>query len=457
MTHTTPSPLAVVILAAGKGTRMKSALPKVLHPVAGAPMIAHVVNAALSLNPAKIVVVTGFEAERVEAYLTQTYPTAPLTFVRQAQQNGTGHAVMQAEPALKGFSGTILIFSGDSLLPERADVLPELMRAHTENAHDLTVLSANVADPKGYGRLLMDNGHLKNVEEKDCTDEQRRITTVNTSFYAVKSPVLWEFLPQLQPNNAQKEYYLTDIIAMAGAAGYTTGMAEVPCVREEIGMNTRAEIAQMEALWQTRKRQEMMLAGVTLLAPETVFFSADTRIAADVTVGQNVVFGPGVTIESGVEILPFCHLEQCTVRQNAHIGPYARLRPGTEIGEAAHIGNFVELKNTKFGARSNANHLSYVGDTTVGTDCNLGAMTVTANYNHFTKQKFPTTLGNHVSTGSLTVLVAPVTVGDDVYVGAGTSVRKDVPAGALAVSKADFMIKENYQAKMKDGALSKKK
>jgi bifunctional UDP-N-acetylglucosamine pyrophosphorylase/glucosamine-1-phosphate N-acetyltransferase len=452
----TPS-LAVVILAAGKGTRMKSATPKVLHPVAGIPMLGHVIMAAQTLNPRHIVVVTGFGADDVEAYATNAFPTAPLTFVRQEQQLGTGHAVMQTEPVLKGFDGTVLIFSGDSLLAGRPDVLPTMLETHRSKGLAVTVLSANVPDPKGYGRLFMENGHLRNVEDKDCTDEQKRVTTVNTAYYVVENSALWALLPKVTNQNAQKEYYLPDIIWLAHEAGLKTGMAEVPCVREEIGMNNRAEIAQMEALWQQRKRTEMMMAGVTLVAPETVFFSADTQIANDVTIHPHVVFGPGVVVESGVTVLPFCHLEGCTVRNDAKIGPYSRLRPGTDVGEAAHIGNFVELKNTQFGARSNANHLSYVGDAKVGEDCNLGAVTVTANYNHFTKQKFATQIGQHTSTGSLTVLVAPVKLGNEVYVGAGTAIRHDIPDATLAVTKTETFMKHDYKAKVKDSAISKSK
>lgn len=450
------SPLAVIILAAGKGTRMKSALPKVLHPVAGMPMLGHVLTAAQRLNPEKIVVVTGFGAETVETYVSHAFAGSPIAFARQTEQKGTGHAVMQAETALAGFEGTVVIFSGDSMLPEREDVLPALMGTHATEGNALTVLSANVPDPKGYGRIFKDGALLVNVEEKDCDDAQRAITTVNTSFYAVESRLLWAMLPKLTPNNAQGEYYLTDIIRLAGQSGATVGMAAVPCVREEIGMNNRAEIAQMEALWQTRKRQDALMAGVTLVAPETVFFSPDTQIAADVTIHPNVVFGPGVVIETGVTVLPFCHLEGCTLKTGCRVGPFARLRPTTTVGEGSHIGNFVELKNATFGAHSNAGHLSYIGDATVGDDCNLGAVTVTANYNHVTKQKFTTTIGDRVSTGSLSVLVAPVTVADDAYIGAATAVRKPVPAHALVATTAQQIVKENYTPALKTGALPKK-
>lgn len=443
----TIAPLAVVVLAAGKGTRMKSSMPKVLHPVAGAPMLHHALKAAQSLKAEKTVVITGFGAEEVESNVSKYFPQA--VFARQTEQKGTGHAVQQAHKALKDFTGTILIFSGDSTLPTRPDVLPELLRTHTEEGNALTVLTADVPNPTGYGRVFKKGGKLVNVEHKDCSEAERKITTVNTSFYAVESKILWPLLNKIKPENAQNEYYLTDIIALAGAAKHKVGMACLPMEREEIGMNSRAEIAQMEALWQTRKRHEMMAAGVTLQDPSTVYFSHDTVIAADVSIGPNVVFGPGVTIESNVNILPFCHIEGAHVHSGARIGPFARLRPGTVVKEEAHIGNFVELKNTTLGKKSNANHLSYIGDATVGDDTNLGAGTITANYNHFTKEKFKTKIGNHVSTGALTSLVAPVTVGNDVYIGAGTTLRKDVEANTLVVTLATTKTKSNYRKRRK--------
>lgn len=432
---TTPSkaaPLAVIILAAGKGTRMKSAMPKVLHPIAGQPMLHHAIRAAQTLNPSKTIVITGFGAEAVEENIGKAFED--ITFVRQTEQKGTGHAVLQAEKALKSFTGTILIFSGDSTLPAREDVLPALQEGHKGNA--LTVLTADLNNPTGYGRVFKKGGKLVNVEHKDCTGEEKKVTTANTSFYAVESAVLWPLLHKLEPNNAQKEYYLTDIIGLAGEAKHKVNMVSLPMEREEIGMNSRAEIAQMEALWQRRKRHEMMMSGVTLLDPATVYFSADTEIGPDTTVGQHVVFGPGVKIGSNVQILPFCHLEGAVVAEGARIGPFARLRPGTEVGEEAHIGNFVELKNTKLGKGSKANHLSYVGDATVGKNVNLGAGTITANYNSKTKIKSKTTIGDGASTGSHTVLVAPVSMGVGASTGASTVVRQNVEPGTLVVTLA---------------------
>ena len=439
------APTAVIILAAGKGTRMKSAMPKVLHPIAGVPMLHHTIQAARNLNPARIVVVTGFEAAMVETDVTTSFPDLPITFARQTEQNGTGHAVLQAAESLKDFTGTILIFSGDSTLPARPDVLPALMQEHA--GHDLTILTADVKDPTGYGRVFHKKGQLVVVEQKDCNEAEQQVTTVNTSFYAVESTTLWSLLAKLQPNNAQKEYYLTDIVALGGAAGLRIGMVSIPMEREEIGMNNRAEIAQMETLWQNRKRLEMMLNGVTLLDPATVYFAPDTRIEPDVVIHQNVVFGPAVTIKTGATILPFCHLEGCVIHGGSNIGPFARVRPTTEVGPNAKVGNFVELKNTTLGEKASAGHLTYLGDATVGHHTNIGAGTITANYNHKTHAKAKTTIGNNASTGSNTVLVAPVTLADGAYTGASTVIRKSLPEDTLAFSAPEVLTKSNYSKK----------
>lgn len=417
---------------------MKSALPKVLHPIAGQPMLHHALAAAQALQPEKTVVITGFGAEAVEESVTAAFGPN-VTFARQTEQKGTGHAVMQAEKALKGFKGTILIFSGDSTLPTRPDVLPALLEGH--EGHALTVLTADLKDPTGYGRVFKKGGKLVNIEHKDCSEKEREVTTSNTSFYAVEADALWPLLKKLEPNNAQAEYYLTDIIGLAGEAKHKVNMVSLPMEREEIGMNTRAEIAQMEALWQKRKRMEMMLAGVTLTDPETVYFSADTTIGPDTAIGQHVVFGPGVTIEGNVQILPFCHIEGAHVKSGARVGPFARLRPTTVVEEDAHIGNFVELKNTRFGSGSKANHLSYVGDATVGKNVNLGAGTITANYNSKTKVKSKTAIGDGASTGSHTVLVAPVSMGANAATGAATVVRQNIETNTLVVTLATNKVK----------------
>ena len=438
------SQTAVIILAAGKGTRMKSAMPKVLHPMAGQPMLWHVLNAAQSLKPAKTVVITGYGADDVEAFATQHFPGT--LFARQTEQLGTGHAVMQAKAQLADHTGPIVILYGDIMLSTRADVLPTLI-AEYNTAPGLTLLTAQVDNPTGFGRVFKQNGFLINVEEKDCTPEQRLITTVNPCIYAVDGPLLWNLLDKVTNHNAQQEYYLTDILQLAAGGGHPVSTHSVAAERSEIGMNNRAEIAEMTQLWQTRKRREMMLNGVTLTDPATVWFSPDTTIEADTTIGQNVVFGPGVRILSGANILPFCHLEGCTIKGGANIGPFARLRPTTVVEEGAKVGNFVELKNTTLGEKSSAGHLTYLGDATVGHHTNIGAGTITANYNHKTHAKAKTVIGDNASTGSNTVLVAPVTLGNSAYTGAATTVRNNVDNDALVLSVPEVLTKPNYSKK----------
>ena len=434
--------LAVIILAAGKGTRMKSALPKVLHGFAGRPMLGHLLAALQPLKPARTVVITGFGAEAVEDYCTSHFPATE--FVRQTEQKGTGHAVQVCEPVLGKHTGPVVILYGDVMLNIRADVLPTLLKEHAINAQGLTLLAASVADPTGLGRMFEDKGRVRIVEEKDCNEAERQVKTANPGIYAVHGPALWPLLKQLKTNNAQAELYLTDIVELAPANGTKVRMCKVPAERAEMGINSRAELAAMDALWQTRKRAELMASGVTLIGPETCFFSHDTVIGADSVVGPFVVCGAGVKVEGNVTILPFTHLEGCTVLSGARVGPFARLRPTTIVGENAHIGNFVELKNTQFGAGSKANHLSYVGDATVGADVNLGAGTITANYNSKTKEKSHTTIGDKASTGSHTVLVAPVDMGQGSMTGAGTVVRKPIADYSLVTDAKEQLVKANY-------------
>ena len=434
--------IAVIILAAGKGTRMKSTMPKVLHPMAGMPMLGHVITAAQSLNPAKTVVITGYGAEDVEAYATQNFNN--VQFARQTEQLGTAHAIMQAEAALAGFTGTAVILYADIMLGTREDVLPTLMEQHKANATGLTLLTANVANPTGLGRIFLQNGIVVNVEEKDCTPEQRSITTVNPAIHALPAPLLFSLLHQVKNDNAQKEYYLPDIIALAHKAGSTVVTAEVACERPELGMNSRAEIAEMETVWQNRKRAAFMAAGVTLTDPSTVYFSADTRIEPDVTIHQNVIFGSKVTIETGATVLPFCHLEGVLIQSGANVGPFARIRPGSTVGKNAKVGNFVELKNTALATKASVGHLSYLGDATVGSHTNIGAGTITANYNHKTNAKAKTVIGDNASTGSNTVLVAPVTLGNGAYTGASTTVRNNVEDNTLVFTAPDPIIKSGY-------------
>lgn len=437
--------LAVIILAAGKGTRMKSALPKVLHAFAGRPMLGHLLAALQPLKPTRTVVVTGFGAEAVEAYCTAHFPGTE--FVRQTEQNGTGHAVQVCAPLLAGHEGPIVMLYGDVMLNIRPDVLPILMQNYADNAQGLTLLAASVPDATGLGRMFEDHGRVRIVEEKDCDDAQRQLKTANPGIYAIHGPALWPLLQQLNANNAQNELYLTDIVELAPASGVNVKMCKVPAERAEMGVNSRAELAAMDALWQSRKRKALMDSGVTLVGPETCFFSHDTQIGPDSTVGPFVVCGEGVRVAGGCVVKPYTHLEQCVVGEVCQIGPFARLRPGAELAEDVHVGNFVEIKNSTLGVGAKANHLTYVGDASVGAGANLGAGTITANYNHHTKQKQRTVIGDGASTGSGTVLVAPATLGNFATTGANTVVRGVVGEHELLADKPGQIRKWPYPAK----------
>lgn len=435
-------PLAVIVLAAGKGTRMKSAMPKVLHPISGKPMIWHVLRATQHLKPARTLVVTGFGAEQVEAAVRADFPKTD--FVRQTEQRGTGHAVMVCEKALKGFKGDVLIVYGDILLNARADVLPTILAAHARNIKGLTMLMADVPDPTGFGRLFKHKGQWVNVEEKDCTPAQKKITTANPCIYMVDSANLFALLAKIKPNNAQNELYLTDIIALAPKHKMTVNALPVAAERPEMGVNNRAELADMEDLMQRRLARQHMLNGVTLLDQHTVYFSADTQIANDVTIGQSVVFGPKVTIERGAVIHAFCHISGSTIRAKAEVGPFARLRSGSDLGEESEVGSFVVTKKAKIGPRTKAKQLNCLVDCVIGADVNVGGGALIANYHHFSKKKMEVTVGDGSSLGANSVLVAPVELGKRSFVAAGTTVRHNIPDNALAVSKAEFIVKKDY-------------
>ena len=416
------SKLAVVILAAGKGTRMKSALPKVMHKIAGLPMLGHVIKTAEALAPQKIVVVAAPDQVDVFRTVVGTHD-----IVIQTEQLGTGHALRAAESVLQNFTGNILVLYGDVPLV-RTETLEKLL-AKKQNSI-VGVLGFRAANPFGYGRLITTADRLTAIiEEKDASTDEKEINVCNSGLMVISAPHLWELLTALKNDNQQKEYYLTDVARASGNACFiATHEAEV------MGVNDRAQLAAAEQAFQNRRRQEFMLAGVTLRQPETVLFSYDTQIAADVTIGANVVFGPGVVIERGAEILPFSHLENCIIRSEARIGPFARIRPGSVIGKDARIGNFVEIKNSKIGEGAKANHLAYIGDATVGTEANIGAGAITCNYDGIYKHE--TQIGRGAFIGSNSALVAPVTIGEGAMIGAGSVITKDVPPGALATARA---------------------
>jgi bifunctional UDP-N-acetylglucosamine pyrophosphorylase/glucosamine-1-phosphate N-acetyltransferase len=424
----TTAPFAALILAAGKGTRMRSARPKVLHPVANRPMIRHVLDAVAALGPARTVVVLAPGMDEVAA------AAAPAEVAIQEEQLGTGHAVMAARPALEGQPiEDVLILTGDAPLLT-AETLGRLVGERRRRRAALAVLAMRPPVPGAYGRMILGGDTLEAiVEAKDASPEQLAVPLCNAGVFAVDGKLLWRLLERLDRRNAQGEYYLTDIVGLARAEGRTAIAVEAPH-EETAGINSRAELAAAEAAMQQRLRARHMAAGATLTAPETVFFSADTVIGRDVSIGPFTVFGPGCTVEDEAEILGFCHFTGARIRTGASVGPYARLRPGADIGEAAHVGNFVEVKASRLGKGAKANHHSYIGDSEVGARANIGAGTITVNYNGFTKEK--TVIGEGAFIGSNAALVAPVTVGAGAIVGAGSVITRDVAADALALERA---------------------
>ncbi|MCK0094938.1 bifunctional UDP-N-acetylglucosamine diphosphorylase/glucosamine-1-phosphate N-acetyltransferase GlmU [Yoonia sp. F2084L] len=420
---------ALIILGAGMGTRMNSDLPKVLHQIAGAPMLVHAMKSGAALEPERTVVVAGHGADLVEK-AAKAYDS-DVTIAIQSEQLGTAHAVNQAREALKGFTGDALVLYGDTPF-----IRPETLAAMTAArlTHDVVVLGFEAADPGRYGRLIMQDDQLDRIVEfKDATDEERRVTLCNSGVVAADSATLFDLIDAVGNDNAAGEYYLTDIIGIARARGLSATV--VRCDEAEtLGINSRAELSQAEALFQTHARADAQSDGVTLTAPETVFFAHDTVIGRDTVIEPNVVFGPGVTVESGATIRAFSHLEGCHVSRGAVVGPYARLRPGAELAENVKIGNFVEVKNAQVAEGAKVNHLSYIGDAAIGARSNIGAGTITCNYDGVFKHK--TTIGEDAFIGSNTMLVAPVTIGDQAMTGSGSVVTKDVPPGDLAVARA---------------------
>jgi len=419
---------ALIILGAGMGTRMNSDLPKVLHQIAGAPMLVHAMKSGGALDPAHTVIVAGHGADRVEAAAKAYDPD--VTVAIQSEQLGTAHAVSQARDALAGFDGDALVLYGDTPFI-RAETLAAMTAARL--THDIVVLGFEAADPGRYGRLILKDDQLDRiVEYKEATDKERNVKLCNSGVVAANAATLFDLIDAVGNNNAAGEYYLTDIIGIARARGLSATV--VRCSEAEtLGINSRAELAKAEALFQANARQMAQEDGVTLVAPETVFFAHDTVVGRDTVIEQNVVFGPDVTIESGTTIRAFSHLEGCHVSRGSVVGPYARLRPGAELAENVKVGNFVEIKNAQIAAGAKVNHLSYIGDATIGARSNIGAGTITCNYDGVFKHH--TTIGDDVFVGSNTMLVAPVTVGDAAMTASGSVVTRDVPAGDLAVAR----------------------
>lgn len=444
-------PIAAVVLAAGMGTRMKSGLHKVLHPVAGAPMLMHLLESVRALSPERQVIVVGARRDQVEKAVARQ----DVTVVTQEPQLGTGHAVLQARSALAGFEGDVLILYGDVPMVRHETMQRMIDRLHAPDTPVTVVLGFRPADALAYGRIIAAADGIigKMVEYKDASPAERAIDLCNSGLMAVRSKDLFALLEKVGNDNAAGEYYLPDIVMLAKAEGRSSAVIETD-EDQVAGVNSRAELAAIEARWQAERRLSAMADGATLIAPETVWFSHDTRIGRDVTIEPHVVFGLGVTIGDDVVIHAFSHLEGATVEAGASIGPYARLRPGAVIGEKARVGNFVEVKAAALGKGAKANHLSYIGDASVGADANIGAGTITCNYDGFFKYR--TEIGAGAFIGSNSALVAPVKIGDGAIVGAGSVVTRDVEAGALAIARGQQDVRQGWAARFRTMMSAKK-
>jgi bifunctional UDP-N-acetylglucosamine pyrophosphorylase / glucosamine-1-phosphate N-acetyltransferase len=431
--------IAIVVLAAGLGTRMKSGLPKVLHKAANRSLLGHALAAAAGLKPAATAVVHGPEMDVVRIEAQRFVPD--VVFAEQTERKGTGHAVLMARDALKGFKGIVLVLYGDVPLIQ-TNTLKNLLEKVSPQA-PMAVLGFVAADPRGYGRLIVSGQDMVVAirEELDASPDEKAITLCNSGVIAIESERLWKLLPQIKSNNAKGEIYLTDLVELVNQSGKAVALQV--CSEDEVqGVNDRVQLAEVEGKLQRRYRELAQRNGATLVDPTTVHFSADTRLGQDVLVEPHVIFGPGVTVADGVEILGFSHIEGATIGAGARVGPFARLRPGAEIGENAHVGNYVEIKKTKVGKGAKVNHLTYIGDAQIGAGANIGAGTITCNYDGYNKHT--TVIGENAFIGSNTALVAPVTVGNGANIAAGSVITKSVPDDALAITRPEQRVKEGW-------------
>jgi bifunctional UDP-N-acetylglucosamine pyrophosphorylase/glucosamine-1-phosphate N-acetyltransferase len=443
-------PLAAVILAAGKGTRMKSARHKVLHPLAGRPMIEHLLAALAELGPERTVVVVGDGREQLEKALA-----GRAEFAVQEPQLGTGHAVQQAEAALAGFAGDVLVLYGDVPLVRAETMRRMIERLRGEGEPVAVVLGFEPDDPLQYGRVIATGDHVAwMIEHKDASEDQRAVRLCNSGLLAARAEALFGLLRRVGNDNAQGEYYLPEIVNVAIGDGHICAVVRTEDPDEVAGINSRAELAAAEARWQRARRAQAMADGATLIAPETVFLSWDTRLGCDVTVEPNVVFGPGVEVADEVVIHAFSHLEGARLERGTSVGPFARLRPGAVLEEGAKVGNFVEVKQATLGAGAKANHLTYLGDATVGAGANIGAGTITCNYDGYFKHR--TEIGPRAFIGSNSALIAPVRIGADAIVAAGSAVSRDVADGELRMVRAEQLVKPGWADRFHDAMKRKK-
>lgn len=442
--------LALIILAAGKGTRMHSDLPKVLHSIAGAPLVVHAMEAARPLGPTRTVVVAGHGADLVQDRVLAHDPDTQV--VLQTEQLGTAHAVEMAREALADFEGDVVVLYGDTPFVS-ADTLRGMQTARTGGV-DVVVLGFEAAIPGKYGRLVVEGDRLARiVEAKDASAEELEISLCNSGVVCADRKVMFDLIAQVGNDNASGEYYLTDIVDLANGAGLSC--AAVTCDEAEtLGVNSRVDLAAAEAVFQSAARRAAMEGGATLPAPETVYFAHDTQVGRDVTIEPNVVFGPGVIVADGATVRAFSHLEGCVVERGAVVGPYARLRPGSLIGEGAKIGNFVETKKTEIASGAKINHLTYIGDASVGSGANIGAGTITCNYDGVLKHR--TEIGEGAFIGSNTSLVAPVLIGAGAMIAAGSVITQDVPDQALALARADQNNKPGLARRLRERLLALK-
>ncbi len=441
--------IAAIILAAGKGTRMKSDLHKVLHPIAGRPMLMHLMASVDALSPAKKVVVVGSGKEQLAAALAGSADLA-----LQEPQLGTGHAVQMAQGALSAFNGDVLILYGDVPFVPAATMQAMVDRLNAPDAPAVVVLAFEAENPFGYGRVILRDGRItKMVEQKDATADEQAVTLCNSGLMAVKSADLFALLARVTDDNAQQEYYLTDIVNIANGDGRAC-VAVTTDAFDVAGINSRAQLAEMEGEWQKRRRLQAMDDGATLIAPETVWFAADTVVGRDVLIEPNVFFGPGVTIADHVSIRANSHIEGATIASGCEVGPFARLRPGAVLEEKAKVGNFVEVKKSRLGKGAKANHLSYLGDADVGAGANIGAGTITCNYDGYFK--YQTVIGERAFIGSNSALIAPVKIGRDAIVAAGSAVSRDVADGELRLVRAEQLVKPGWADRFHDTMRKKK-
>ncbi|QLE47268.1 bifunctional UDP-N-acetylglucosamine diphosphorylase/glucosamine-1-phosphate N-acetyltransferase GlmU [Nostoc sp. C057] len=447
--------VVVAILAAGRGTRMKSRLPKVLHSLGGRSLVERVIESVEPLSPSRRIVIVGYQSEEVQ---TAMHSIPNLEFVEQTVQLGTGHAIQQLLPHLEDYTGDLLILNGDLPLI-RSETLQQMLQTHAQNQNAATILTSHLPDPTGYGRVFCNDENIvqQMVEHKDCTAAQRQNQRINAGVYCFRWPDLAKVLPHLQANNAQKEYYLTDAVTQVGQV-----MAvNVEDNQEILGINDRLQLATASEILQKRVKEKWMLAGVTLIDPASITIDETVELQPDVIIepqthlrGNTVIktgshIGPGSLIENSQlaenVTVQYSVVIDSTVQAGSRIGPYAHLRGHVQVGAGCRVGNFVELKNTQLGDRTNAAHLSYIGDTIVGNQVNIGAGTITANYDGVKKHR--TKIGDRTKTGANSVLVAPITLGDDVYIAAGSTVTEDVPNDSLVIARSRQVVKSAWQRK----------